>query len=161
MINDQTPESLAKVIIDRTTWKPAELVLEPARGEGSFFNNLPKTVRKDWCEIREGRDFFRYWKQVETVITNPPFRDRSGGDNLFIPFLEHSMEVATKRVMFLVNHQCINSCKPNRLHKYERYGWYMGKPWIYSVKKWFGLYFLITFHKNGQREVNWDETCYA
>jgi hypothetical protein len=160
MMDDQTPESLCKIIISRTTWTPGERVLEPARGLGNFYRNLPQMVRKDWSEIRQGRDFFRYWKRVDTVLTNPPFKDRSGGDNLFIPFLEHSLEIATKRVMFLINLQCFNSCRPNRLHKYERYGWAMTKIYLYSVRKWWGMYYLVTFTKGGKRCVDWDENCY-
>ena len=159
-IDDQTPDSLCKVIIARTSWQPGELVLEPARGEGNFYRNLPECVTKDWCEIKEGRDFFSYWKEVDTVLTNAPHRDRAGGKNLFIPFLEHSLEVAKNRVIFLINHKCFISCKPNRLHKYERYGWVMTNLAIHSIKKWSGLYFLPTFEKGGKRGVDWDEHAY-
>ena len=159
-IDDQTPENLCKTIISRTIWTPGELVLEPARGDGNFYRHLPKTVKKDWCEIKQGRDFFRYWKHVDTIITNPPFRNQQGGVNLFIPFLEHSLEVAKNRVIILINHKCFNSCKPNRLHKYERYGWVMTDLAIYSIKKWSGLYFLLTFGQGGKRAVEWDERAY-
>jgi hypothetical protein len=159
-IDNQTPESLCKTIIARTSWRPGELVLEPARGEGNFYRHFPEFVTKDWCEIKEGRDFFAYWKQVDTVLTNPPFRNRSGGTNLFFPFLEHSLEVAKSRVIFLINHKCFISCKPNRLHKYERHGWVMTNLAIYSIKKWWGLYFLLTFEQGGKRTVEWDERAY-
>ena len=62
-IDDQTPESLCKAIIGRMSWERGELVLKPARGEGNFYNNLPPCVHKDWCEIKENRNFFDYWKR--------------------------------------------------------------------------------------------------
>src|SRR5690349_7303665 len=96
-MDDQTPPSLSRAIISRLSWREGERVLEPARGDGNFYDNLPALVDRDWCEIKEGRDFFDYSGRVNTVITNPPFRDGPRGRNLFIPFLEHSFEVATDR----------------------------------------------------------------
>ena len=157
-IDDQTPESLCKVIIARTKWHLGERVLEPAKGDGNFYRSLPNCV--DWCEIKEGRDFFAYDKRVHTIITNPPYRDRPGGSNMVIAFLERSMEVATKRLLFLVNLQIFNSFKPNRLHRYADWGWALTDLSIYSVKKWWGLYYLLTFVKGGKWVVKWDEVVY-
>ncbi len=159
-VDDQTPESLCKVIIARTVWQPGELVLEPARGAGNFYRNLPACVHKDWCEIKEGRDFFDYWKRPDTILTNAPHRDRPGGNNLVLPFLEHSLELAWHRVMFLVNLKTFNSFKPNRLHRYTAWGWALTDLAIYSVRKWWGLYCLMTFVRGGQWTVKWDEVAY-
>jgi hypothetical protein len=160
LIDDQTPESLCKAIITRTLWEPGELVLEPAKGDGNFYRNLPGCVHKDWCEIKEGKDFFDYWKRPDTIITNPPYRDRSGSDKLLTPFLEHSLELAYYRVMFLVNHRCLNACKPNRLNRYATQGWALTNLSIYSVRKWSGLYYLLTFVKGGQWAMDWDAVVY-
>jgi hypothetical protein len=78
-----TPEPIAKDIIE---WvNPAGLCLDPCKGDGAFFNNFPG--RRDWCELREGRDFFEYSKKVDFIIGNPPY-------SIFEEFLRHSFELA-------------------------------------------------------------------
>jgi hypothetical protein len=177
---DQTPVSLCRAIIARLDWTPGEVVLEPARGRGGFYDNLPPYVKRDWCEIKEGRDFFDWHWPVDTVITNPPFwehfevvsksklpgasRWNNGGAiyqrNLFIPFLEHSFLWARRRVVFLANSRCFATVSPNRLRRYEAQGWLLARPCIYSVKKWSGRYYLLTFVKDGLREIDWDDNHY-
>ena len=91
----QTPELLAKSIIEY--FAPKGLILEPCRGESSFYNNLPEP--KDWCEIKEGKDFFcDYHEKVNWIITNPPF-------SLMRKFLQHSMQLSDN-IIFLcpINH---------------------------------------------------------
>ena len=78
-----TPEPIAKDIIE---WvKPSGVCLDPCKGDGAFFNNFPGV--RDWCELREGRDFFEYDKKVDFIIGNPPY-------SIFEDFLRHSFEIA-------------------------------------------------------------------
>lgn len=84
-----TPPHIAKLIVDK--YQPKGFVLEPAKGTGNIFNELPEP--KDWCEITEGRDFFDYHKKVDWIITNPPY-------SIYDAFLKHSFEVADN-VVFL------------------------------------------------------------
>ena len=51
-----------------------DVVLDPCRGDGSFYDQYPDYCTKDWCEITDGRDFFDWDKRVDWIITNPPFR---------------------------------------------------------------------------------------
>jgi hypothetical protein len=53
-----TPTPLAINMINAFTWKDDEIVLDPCRGKGVFYNNLPTNVVKKWCEISEDKDFF-------------------------------------------------------------------------------------------------------
>lgn len=85
-----TPLETAKEIIDH--FNPTGLILEPAMGDGAFFDQLKDP--KDWCEIDKGRDFYDYNKKVDWVITNPPFSH-------FVPFIFHSMEVADNVLFFM------------------------------------------------------------
>ena len=82
-----TPEYLAKDIIEH--FQPSGLVLDPARGTGAFYDNIdglyPHT--KDWCELAEGRDFLDYKRDVDWIITNPPW-------SMMQQFLWHGMEIA-------------------------------------------------------------------
>lgn len=90
-----TPPELAKILYK--TLSPTGNMLDPSRGEGAFFNLMPENSR-DWCEITEGRDFFEYNKNVDWIITNPPW-------SLIRPFLQHSMTLAND-IAFLctINH---------------------------------------------------------
>ena len=144
---DQTPEEVCCQIISIFPWAEGELVLEPFRGHGNFYNNLPGSIRKDWCEMKEGRDFFQYEGQPDTIITNPPFRDRAGGENLVVPCLERCLLLARKRVVFFINHKSLNSLTAARLKKYEGWGWGITKFAIWDMKKWPGRYFLIAWER--------------
>jgi len=67
-------------------------VLEPCKGEGAFLKYLPPNT--DWCEIVDDKNFYDYNKQVDWIVTNPPYSD-------FNRFLKHSFELA-KNIVLLV-----------------------------------------------------------
>jgi hypothetical protein len=85
-----TDELLAKWIIGY--FKPKGVVLEPARGTGNFYRHLSQP--KDWCEIDEGRDFLKYRKKADWIITNPPY-------SIYDIFLTKCLEVADN-IVFLI-----------------------------------------------------------
>jgi hypothetical protein len=89
----QTPEEVCKLIVNH--FKPHGSVLEPCKGDGNFLKYL---YDADWCEIKEGRDFFKYDKKVDWIITNPPF-------DLMRKFIIKSMQIADN-IVFLttINH---------------------------------------------------------
>lgn len=64
----QTPPELAERIIKH--FKPQGRTLEPCRGDGNFLRFMPDA---NWCEIKEGRDFFTWNQKVDWVVTNPPW----------------------------------------------------------------------------------------
>ena len=64
-----TPEPIAKLIINK--FPLSGKVLDAFKGNGSFYNNYPDTVEKDWCEIDEGRDFLSI---TNTLIGLLPIR---------------------------------------------------------------------------------------
>ena len=84
-----TNETSAKIIIDY--FKPTGFILEPCKGTGVFYNLFKG--KKDWCEIKENKDFFNYQKKVDWIITNPPF-------SIFDEFLIKSFEIANNVVFF-------------------------------------------------------------
>ena len=93
-----TTLSLARRVIAAFASEMEGIVLEPARGQGAFFNQLPEHIEADWCEISMGRDFFGYTRKVDWIITNPPF-------SLFREFLLHALDLA-ENIVFLcpLNH---------------------------------------------------------
>lgn len=90
-----TPRHLSEKLF--TALNPSGMMLEPARGDGAFYDLMPENLR-DWCEISQGRDFLEYDKKVEWIISNPPW-------SLMRPFLLHSMRLANN-IAFLctLNH---------------------------------------------------------
>ena len=85
-----TPNYVSKQIIE---WlNPNGIILDPCKGDGAFYDFFPGT--KDYCEIREGKDFFGYNKKVDWVIGNPPY-------SIFEDFLKKAFEIADN-VSFLV-----------------------------------------------------------
>jgi len=87
-----TPSNIAKAIIDE--FDLTGKVLDPFRGKGAFYDNLPGTVNKDWCELDEGKDFFSYNEKVDWVISNPPY-------SIFGQVLDHTMEL-TDNIVYLI-----------------------------------------------------------
>lgn len=152
---DQTPEDICRKIIALFDWSDGELVLEPFCGDGNFYRNLPKCVRKDWCEIRRGRDFFHYsGPRPRTILTNPPFRDVANGNNLVVPCLEGCLQLATHRVIYFVSHKVFNALTPGRLATYEAWGWGITHLSIWDVPKWYGRYYLIVWEKGKPAIIN-------
>jgi hypothetical protein len=89
----QTPVELARRLVRH--FKPKDRILEPCRGEGNFARWMPTA---DWCEIKEGRDFFEWTRKVDWIVTNPPWSQIRN-------FLQHAMEVADHIVFLLtINH---------------------------------------------------------
>ena len=84
----QTPLKIAKMIVEH--YHPIGKCLEPCRGEGAFFQFFPG--QKDWCEIKEGKDFFNYHRKVNWIITNPPY-------SIYNDFLQHCFDLANNVVL--------------------------------------------------------------
>ena len=91
----QTPDDLADRIVKRflPQIKPSDTILEPCRGNGAFIRAFAKhgLINVDWCEINDGRDFLDYDKEVDWIITNPPW-------SKIREFLQHSYRIATNGV---------------------------------------------------------------
>lgn len=86
-----TPNHVAKNILDFLN--PKGTCLDPCKGDGAFYNLFPSDNR-DYCEIREGKDFFLYNEKVDWVIGNPPY-------SIFEDFLNKAFEIS-KNVSYLV-----------------------------------------------------------
>jgi hypothetical protein len=69
VINDDVPTEakLARRLIDH--FGPTGRILDPCRGHGAFYDNFPET--RDWCEIRDGRDFLAWNEPCDWIMTNP------------------------------------------------------------------------------------------
>ncbi len=71
-----TADALAARIVAHLPIGPTDFCVDPCRGRGAFYKALPEG-RRDWCELKEGRDFrtYEFGRRVHWVVTNPPFSD--------------------------------------------------------------------------------------
>jgi len=90
--NVYTPPAVAKRIIDE--FELFGTVLEPFRGKGAFYDNYPNSVKKLWCEISNGRDFFDFNERVDWIVSNPPY-------SIFNKVLAHSFELSDN-IVYLI-----------------------------------------------------------
>lgn len=114
-----TPFKISKLIIDK--FLLYGIVLDPFKGNGSFYNQLPSNCTKRWCEIHEGRDFFDYTDHVDWIISNPPY-------SIFDEVLDHSFEIADNVVYLVPLSKVVSSM--GRIRKIKNYG---GVPYIYIL----------------------------
>ena len=144
----QTPPALAIELIKEINILETDIVLEPFKGEGSFYDNLP-VCNKEWCEITQDRDWLSYTSKVEWVISNPPFRLDNGikRENAFFKILLHYSTQVNKGIAFLGNDYCLASLTPIRLKKLNDNGLYLHNVVVCCVKKWRGRYFFMIFRK--------------
>lgn len=68
-----TPPELAERVIAHFADRMTGRILDPARGQGAFYNRFPAHFDRHWCEIAEGRDFLDWHQPVDWVMTNPPW----------------------------------------------------------------------------------------
>lgn len=110
-----TPINIAKQIINWLPIKPGDWILDPAKGEGAFFNNFPNRNTRSYCEIDEGLDFFEWPEQnkVDWIITNPPY-------GIFDAFLEKAFEVSDNVVFLCPLSKIVSSM--GRVRQYASYG---------------------------------------
>lgn len=147
----QTPVDAAIELLKHVDLVEGDKVLEPFKGEGAFYDNLPNFVEKDWTEIMEGRDYKDYDKEMDWVISNPPFRlEEADGKrvNAFYYLLNYYAGKVKKGIAFLGNDYCLGTLTPKRLKELkENHNLYIHKIRVCNIKKWRGRYYFIIFKK--------------
>jgi hypothetical protein len=147
----QTPSSVAIELLKEISFEDGDKVLEPFRGEGSFYKNFPLNVDKDWCEILDGRDFNDYDKPIDWIVTNPPFRIPLEGNkkvNSFYYLINYYASRVKKGIAFLGNDSCFSTLTPKRLQDLnDNHNLYIHNIIVCNIKKWRGRYFFIIFKK--------------
>ena len=145
----QTPVELARDLIALLPIAPTDLLYEPFKGEGAFYNSFPKENPKHWAEITEGRDYSEDTTEYDWVITNPPFSLDTGGKrvNSFWFLMDYFTQRAKKGVAFLANDTCFSTLTPRRIKLLEDRGWSITKLVVSSIKKWRGRYYFFILEK--------------
>ncbi len=93
-----TPDWVARDMVE--FFKPSGRIMEPCKGDGVFMKYLPAST--EWCEIQEGRDFFKWTEPMDWIISNPPY-------SVFSKWLDHSMKVSNHIVYLIPLTRLFNS----------------------------------------------------
>ena len=102
-----TPRRVARDVV--SFFNPSGSILDPCKGEGAFLDFMPGA---DWCEIREGKDFFEWNRRVDWIVSNPPY-------SIFSKFLRKSFEISDNIVYLIPINKVFSSDKILR----EIYEW--------------------------------------
>ena len=157
----QTPKECAKDLIAFVPLVEGDIVVEPFKGEGAFYDAFPNFVEKDWAELEQGKDYTAL-TNYDWVITNPPFRLDFNGKrvNSFWYLLDYYTTRAKKGIAFLGNDRCFSTLTPRRQAVLKERGWKITKVVVCSIKKWRGRYFFFILQKEGEGFMDYLPTNY-
>ena len=144
-----TPKPLAELMIELCDIQQVDKVLDPSRGGGVFYNNLPE-CNKDYCEITEDKDFFKYDKEVDIIVGNPPY-------SLWTKWLEHTIKLNPNKFCYIFGQ--MNLTTP-RLKQIEKGGYKMTKIHLCKVWWWFGHSFVCVFEKTNKNSIMSYSECF-
>ena len=139
----ETPEKLAQKLIKLVPLKKFDIVLDPAKGTGNFFKNLP-----NYTINQATSDFFNFIKKQHWLITNPPYSKLD-------KWLKHSCEISLKGFAYLLG---LHNLTPKRIEMCEKMGFGITKIYLCKVFKWFGISAFIIWEKNKKGIIHYDRT---
>jgi hypothetical protein len=145
----QTPVALAQTLLKRIPLEPNDILYEPFKGEGAFYDHFPEGHPKEWSEVEQGRDYRDHLGEYDWVITNPPFQLKEGGKrvNSIWMLLDYFSERARKGIAFLCNDNLLSTLTPIRIKKLEQRGFAVESITVCNVKRWRGRYFFVVLRK--------------
>lgn len=147
-----TKPEMAIYLLSTINFKKGDIVMEPCKGKGAFFDNFPKDTKKLYCEINENKDYLQFSGKVDYTISNPPFVPRS----LFWNFHLKAMETTNKEIYWLINMLSLNVFTPKRLEEMKEKGWFIESFQVVSDKRWFGRYIFIKITKTPSNFFSWN-----
>ena len=62
---EYTSVDMAKYLISTIKFKDNDIVIEPCKGGGAFYDNLPTNIIKKYCEIKENKDYLLFNEMVD------------------------------------------------------------------------------------------------
>lgn len=151
-----TKAGMAIDLIKRVPLKSGDVVMEPCRGDGAFYNNFPDFVRKEYCEIKEGLDYLDWEGEVDYTLSNPPFVPRK----LFWEFNRKAMDTTGVAIYWLISVLSFNVFTPKRLDEMREKGWYIKSMHITADKRWYGRYAWIRIDREDAGVITWDGVVY-
>lgn len=141
-----TPVGLAKLHIKMTEKYTEDNVLwlDPFKNSGVYYNNF-NTDKKDWCEILDGRDFFKYDTSHNniTICSNPPY-------SIIDKLLKKSIELKPHVISYLLKFHNITT---KRLEFMEKNGYNVVYFHLTKVYDWYGMSSIIIFQKTDKPSI--------
>ena len=137
-----TPKSVAELMIKMCDIKSTDRVLDPSRGGGVFYDNLGECI-KDYCEITEGIDFFKYDKECDIIVGNPPY-------SMWNKWLEHTIKLNPTKFCYIFG---VYNFTPPRLQKIFDAGYTLTTLHIIKINWWFSTSFICLFEKSDKENV--------
>ena len=144
-----TPLDLAKkhiVMIDNID---GELWLDPCKNNGNYYNQFP-TENKQYCEIQEGKDFFKYDGKPDVIIQNPPY-------SILDKWFKKNIELNPRIISLLIG---VNNLTARRIEWMKEANYGLTKLTMLKVYKWYGMSYLVVFEKNKESIMNIDRKVY-
>ena len=146
-----TPQSLLKIHLELLTdfVKDGDIVFDAFYGDGRYYNLFPEYFKNnnfDYTEIDLNKDFFLYDKQVDVIISNPPY-------SMIDKVLEKSIELNPHTISYLIGQHNLTN---KRIEFMNGNGYYLVKLHFTKVYQWFGMSAIVVFCKNGINCISYD-----
>ena len=129
-----------------------DLIYDPFFGTGNYYNSYKEVFTNntfDFSEIELGKDFFDYNRNVNVIVSNPPY---SMIDKVF----EKSVSLNPHTISYLIGQNNF-TCK--RIEFMNKNGYYLDKLYFTKVFKWFGMSVICVFTKKSIKNcIEYDRT---
>ena len=140
-----TPPDLVKVHLDfvKPYIKKGFKIYDPFYGKGVYHDAFKKHFPKcsyDWTEITLGKDFFKYDKECDAIISNPPF-------SIFNEVLEKCVSLNPSIISLIFG---VVNLTPKRIEFMEQNGYKLVGFKLVNVHAWFLRTILTIFSKTGK-----------
>jgi len=104
-----TPLKVVKKLIPMMPFEVNDRVLDAWAGDKIFYNHYPSSIVKDWCEIRDGRDFLDY-EETDWICSNPPYSKLK-------THFPHILKICKKGFGLLIGYMNLSTAKMAMLNK--------------------------------------------
>ena len=144
-----TPRKLAKLHIDMIPEKYHEGVdfsgidpcwLDPCKNDGSYYDQFPDYAEREYCEILEDNDFFK-WESgsrgPQVIIGNPPY-------SILDAWLKHTLECNPDCFSYLIGQGALTT---RRMEWIEMAGYTITRLHLTKVYKWYGMSYIVVCEK--------------
>jgi hypothetical protein len=140
-----TPKLVAMKMIEMSNITPNMKVLDPSKGGGVFYDNLPE-CKKDWCEIVEGKDFFQYNEKVDLILGNPPY-------SIWDKWIEHTIKI-TDKFCYIMG---VFNFTDMRVRNIINAGFGLTALHLLKIDWWFSPSYLVIFERGKQSIISVEE----
>lgn len=143
-----TPLKLAKSHIELHDVIDGEVWLDPCKNSGSYYNQFPLNVKKEYCEILENKDFLTYNGKPDVIVQNPPY-------SMLDVWFKKCIDLNPRAFSMLIG---VGNLTARRIEWCEKAGYGITKLRMLKVYKWYGMSYIVVFEKNKQSIMEIDRT---